>query len=404
MDIDVWYKLKIYLKCGKLKYLFLYFFYMLVINANPTEEYVTTYDTIYSSQNIVSPVTSFGTATWYWIDSTNKYIYIISPQTASPWITIRRHTYTSWVIWSWVTLTLSWFGTFTSQPVFYVLQGAKDWNFHLYCTGAGWSASFATLTIYPVTISGTTATLGTANTLPVVASYTVRNIFVKWAVIYVFYGLTAAPYTMDVTRKYSAWWSTLTWAALLNSIWVFTDSSGTLAGQTRMPVGSSYQYFPYYNASGGGARFNSSTDTWTNDSRIQWANMVADASGHLFILWKIILSDDTSVVWPQALAVSWALYPSDIINWLLLNGVSSGNHYFSGALIGNNRRIRHILWDTPDTAFAVIYSTDGWSTWKSIPFTSQLIWHSYELNIIWNLICLCSYNTINPSFATVEIV
>ncbi len=36
---------------------------MLVINANPTEEYVTTYDTIYSSQNIVSPVTSFGTAT-----------------------------------------------------------------------------------------------------------------------------------------------------------------------------------------------------------------------------------------------------------------------------------------------------------------------------------------------------
>lgn len=359
---------------------------MFVINANNGQEIVSQADYITNSQNVVTAVANYWSIIWYWIDATNKYIYIVSPQTASPWLTIKRHTYDSGVVWSGVTMTLSGFWTFASQPTFYLLQWANNWNFYLYCTAAGWSGSFATLTIYPVTISGTTVTLWTANTLPVVASYTIRNIFVKWAVIYAFYGLTAGPNTMDVWRKYSGSWANLSGGGLLTSIWAFTDSSGTLAGQTRMPAWSSYQYYYYFNSSGGGARFNTSTDTWENDSRIISWNMFPDTSGILFANWQIIATDDTASAGFTGLA--YGIMPSDITNWLFVSTNSGWAYYFGWAVIWDNRRIRRIHSWAQDTTLWMIYSLDWWTTWRVLRYTTTMISDNYNLNYFWDVICI----------------
>ena len=80
--------------------------------------------------------------------------------------------------------------------------------------------------IIPVGFTGDTVTLGTAITMPTIASYTVNFIFAKDDNLYVFYRLTASPYTVSEGRRWNgASWSNLTGTALPTSVLTANDSA-----------------------------------------------------------------------------------------------------------------------------------------------------------------------------------
>jgi len=376
---------------------------MLTVIANPPSEYFSNIDYRTSAQNIIPTVTNLWTVLSYWIDKTNKYIYILSPRTASTWFTIRRYDYNAWIIWSGVDITLSGFWTFTSQPIFHIFQGSHSWDFYLYCESAWWSASFAALTIYPITFSWTTATRWTANTLPVVASYTLRNLYAKWAVLYAFYALTGSPFTANVTRKFSGSWTTLTWNALLTSVWAFTWTWEMFAWQWRFPAWSSNTKLYLYHSSGWGAVFDTWTEAWSLETRITGDQIICDVSWITIVPNFVILADWTSIVWPSMPAVSSPVGSIwDMNNWIALNIVSSWSYYFSGWFVWAARILRRVFWTLQNDNCFVFYSTDNWTTWKTLPYLTTLISDFYNLNYRWDIICIPFYTT-TTKVMTVEV-
>lgn len=319
---------------------------------------------------------------------------MVVPYTASPFLVIKRFEYSGWVIKNETNITLSGFWAISTPPDFVTFQGSHSWDFFLYIS-SWWSGGLANLTAYPVTISWTTATLGTANTIPVVASYTVRHIFAKNTDLYAYYSLTASPYTSDVGRKWTGGsWNTLTGNALLSSVGSFGTNSWVSSGtQSCCPCWASWEWAYIYESGGPNstntwARLNTTTDTWELENRIRTAIM-SDINWYLHTAWTLIMNDDSSVVTNTSIPSEI----SDIHDWLLHSVYSSQTHYFNGNLIWNNRRIRKIHSPSRWSNYWMLYSLDWWTTWKGLQYLSTLISENYNLNYVGNIICIPFNNT-----------
>lgn len=379
---------------------------MLVVNTSQPKRLYTVAETVtaewqYASINTNADDSSKG----HWFDKTNKYVYIMYALTAAPYYAIDRYTYdTSGFLSNKTPITLSGFWTFSSAPTLIPMQWSHSANFYLACNWAGWSASFATLQIYPVTISGTTATLSATLSIPVIASYSINRIFAFGAVVYVFYRNTSTN-IIDTGRKYSWSWSSLAGAALPSSVvatvadstTAFQENYGWASNTQKVPAlwgWSSYNHF-FNNFEDGVWQytclsFNASTDTWSQASYI-FNRVFAELN------WKIILhltGNARTVILDTALALNWSFtwhsfwgLSSSRMNWPIIdlaNGLwifrfNNWNFatfwYYSGAA----KRIGKVACSTL-TGCGIIYSIDGWN-WKNWIPTS--ITDVFDLDYYW---------------------
>ncbi len=293
-------------------------------------------------------------------------------------------------------MTLSWFWTFTSQPDFTFIQWSHNWNFFIYCNSNWWSASFTAGKIYPVTISWTTATLGGANTVPTISSYTLRQLFANWTNIFAFYSLTSSPYTADVGRKWNgSTWSTLSWAALPTSLGVVQTQSyiNNWSYQgifSTLPIWTTTKYwYTIFDTSKHSLRFNLTTEVWSL-SWFTYGNFVWDPSW--LVIWsnKIQLKDDTSIPWPQQIINFYNV--NDIENWLLSTWYNTWNYYYSWCVAWLNKRFRKIVAYSANANYFALFSLDWWATWNSVIYISTLITNWYNFNYTGNLICYVFYS------------
>lgn len=295
---------------------------MLVLNTSQPKRLYTTPEIISAEwQNIAQINWSSNTQT-LWFNKTNKYVYILHARTDAPWLMIDRYTYdTNWKLSAKTPMTLSGFGTFTSEPTLLTFQGSHSWNFYIICSWEAWSASFAQYWIYPVSISWTTVTLWSTLSTPSVASYAPNRAFAVGAVVYVFYRHTSTS-VVGVGRKYSWSWSTLSGAALPTNIISDIDDGASIAGSygynwnfqrlnTIWAGSSNDKFFHLFMGSGYGRKtnlkFDAATDTWS-------------ASDYFFdkviweINWNIILHYETTqntYILNTSLTLIWKLHWHD---------------------------------------------------------------------------------------------
>lgn len=384
---------------------------MLVINANPTQEIVTEADYILNQNPTVTPSPySIGSYRHSWIDSTNKYMYFVYSMSSAPWFNIIRYSYaTPGVLSDPVNLTLSWFGTFSSQPIFGAFQWSVDWNFYLMFTTTAWSWQPAILTVYGVTITWDTATLDAWNTLPVIASYSPSKVFANWTTIYAFYYLTASPYTMwDWVKRNWSSWDTLTGDALPWSLWTIQEwsSSRLFWGKYRWWIlwwVNNDRFFGIFQTSDIVLYFDTSDDTWHITSIDRDLTNKISVDVNWYVMWSNgIFDNDLVVIWWWA--YKWSLCESDITNWFLVNNYGSSIN-LCWSLVWTDKRIRRVVGNA-STSWNnfILYSVDWGTTWKQLVYTSTLISDNYNLNIFGaNMIVLAIYMS-QASWLTVEVV
>lgn len=346
-----------------------------------------------------------------WYDLSNKYFYVVRSISVSPWLRIERYTYdTNGLFGSKTNITLSGFGTFTAAPRLATFQGAASWNFYLLCSDAGWSANFTADDVCTVSISGTTATKGANLSVPAVGSYNLNRCFAVGAVVYAFYNLTASPYTMNVWRKYSAGWSTLSGAALPSSVSpVEDDTRDTLTYATEVywgwankqrvnTIGAWSSYDKFFNVFirstfQWNLKFDAATDTWSLCDYI-FDQVFWEING------KVILHNTTSVkttilntslakIWEFVWQVFWALSNS-LLQWPihdLTNGVWEYRYWSSS--IGNMqffwffKWVGKRIWKVSASNIAgvgILFQIDS-NDWANFIPWSTALW--YELDYYW---------------------
>jgi len=383
---------------------------MLVLNTSqPKRVYTTPVRVDAEGQYILTDLHD-NTTVWQWFDYSNKYIYFVRSLSASPWLNIDRYTYdTNWNIGSLTPITLSSFGTFTSAPRFAAFQGAQSANFHLLCSGAGGSASFAVNDVYPISISGTTATKGTALSVPSVASYDLNRVFAKGAVVYAFYSLTASPYTCDVGRKYSGSWSSLTSGALPSSVTTVQDdniSSYTYATEVfggasdlqKCPaIGAGASFDKFYNLFRKWnysvcLKFDGNTDTWSAITymfdqvfwEISWNVIFHNKQNTI----TKILNTSLAEIWSLSGLSFWALSNSllqwpivDLTNWIwqFRNSTATPGISFFWFYTWSAKRLGKV-WFSNLAGGGVIFKIDSNNWWNMTPFSTSVL---QEMDYYW---------------------
>jgi len=369
---------------------------MLTLNTSQPKPLYTNAKTLKSiGQWLPASPSTIVTSSWF--DLSNKYIYLIESMSAAPWLQIRRFTYdTAWNIGSETPITLSGFGTFTSQPTLFSFQWSSSWNFYLSCAGAGWSANFVVDDVCTVSISWTTATKGSNLSVPVVASYTLNRVFAKGAVVYAFYRLTASPNTPDVGRKYSWSWSSLAGAALPTSVQSNIRDSGwlnvsyTQCKVNHLPVWSGAdKFYNYFSTSwfSGYLIFNASTDTWSASPyvftqaywEVNWECMIWEGSTPA--RWRILDS-----AWSEIWLLFWTLgnvngtqmMPLDLANWIWCYAWNTGWIFFHWYYSGAAKRAWKFV-SAVDGGALVKIDSNNWSHY----YSPNAITTPIELNYFW---------------------
>lgn len=373
---------------------------MLTVQTSQPKRMYTEQDIVYTAKWWFARILwSSITTACYWVDKTNKYLYVLRSRSSTPWLFCLRYTYdTNWKLWNKTEITLSWFWTFSSAPELYIFQGSHSWDFYIACSGAWGSANFTVKDICPVTVSGTTMTKWSNLSVPTVASYSVNRCFAVGAVVYVFYNLTASPYTMNVWRKYAGSWSTLAGNALPSSVQAYTsnwwdDFKNSMWWSNNywanvLWVGTGYdKFYNYFSTSEDNAIFDAATDTWSN-SPYYFTRMAADVWWWIILCSSIggtrILSSSLAEKWwmPKWNLGPWSMYSPimDIDSWILLwqhtTTFLAFYWYFSGAA----KRVWKV-YSTDVSGWSVLLtSIDSWNWWAfEITSTSQMP----ELDYFW---------------------
>ena len=335
---------------------------MITINANAGEILTSPVDYLNSNGYAF---TGYNSNSWQEcrIDRTNKYLYLVS-SIASPRMQIDRYTYDgNGNLTNLVTLTLSWFTWLANWVKFFWFQGSHSWNFFIYVDLNG-SGALATGNVYPVTISGTTATLGAAITPPTVASYTMTRVFAAGANVYARY--RSGSNVVDTWRKRNgSTWATLSGVALPSSVETCTMTNDSdRARQTLCPVGTS-NTLHYIGFDSGLLKFNTATDTRSlPEFRTRGvAYMVADVNGYLRLTpsWprgRLYYPNWTTIkvvgLWSTKRGVM------DLLGWIIRDNPMTQvqNPTLHDFYKWANKRIRRIL-----TWWHLVYSLDNGTTW-----------------------------------------
>lgn len=379
---------------------------------NPSQEIITNATYIANLGQQITPPFAVGSYRHSWIDATNKYIYFVYWQSAAPRFRIIRYSYaTPWTL-TWATeISLSWFWTFSAQPIFNTFQGWIDWNFYIFRNTTAWSWVPTALSAYPVTISWTTATLWTANTLPVIASYTVSKIFASWTTLYAFYSLTASPYTCDTGRKWN--WSsrdTLTGWAIPSSLWTMQDWANSRLIYNKFFTSiwawaNHNKFFTWFQTTNSTPYFDTSTDTWYLSSVLVTSTSLIWVDVNWFVRGSNGLFDNS--LQTISFANNYAPWtPSDILNWYVCADFSS-TITIAWATKWTNKRIRRVAWNAlASWVRYLLYSIDWWTTRKALHYISTLISDNYNLNLFWaNMIAIsCIMWETSNIYLTAEVV
>jgi hypothetical protein len=208
-------------------------------------------------------------------DTTAKKIYAFSNHNAGPWIFVDRYDYSIVnnrpVIGTKTAMTLSGFGTFTSQPQWFLFQNAQNTRWYAYFHTNGGSGSITAATCYEITIAGTTITLGASIAIPVIGSYERCFQFADGDNVWVFYRNTSTG-LVDTGRKWDrSSWTTLSGAALPTSInaaiaenatYDFTQAQSPYvnAALTRIVMGT--KFYKYFVQSAQALSFDTVSATW----------------------------------------------------------------------------------------------------------------------------------------------
>lgn len=395
---------------------------MFVLNANNQQEDIVTsaeyiesvWEQIYLSNN--------QTGYNYWIDKTNKYIYIVVSEYYR-WpsrLRIVRYSYGNWKLSNETPITLSWFGTFTSTPVYKISQWSHSGNFYIYWDSVGWSWSLTALTVTPVTISGTTATLGTAVTPEGVGGCTLNHIAPYWTTLYAIYQTTSTN-VPNVMKKWD--WSTWTdvtstphsvmnWYAYGAdiykwTIWVWTNNTDRYIGfpTVNMYSGGGYKYSEFM------LKFDFTTDTRSKTGIVSAYWFITDVNGFL-ICNKQMITPDGKIIPFFANVNAWWL-PSDIKNWLFPAFIETALSWytyniinFAWAAVWANKRIKNAFtyrWtSTPSPVALLLYSID-WGTTFQTRFFSSIDIPQYTLNLFWDIVAIV-YTWQAANYLSVEIV
>lgn len=374
---------------------------MLVLQTSQPKRLYTEAETVFSRSwsSLTIPWNDITTAC-YWIDKTNKYIYVLRSKNSAPWLCCYRFTYDiNWQLWSKTEMTLSGFGTFSSAPSLYIFQGSHSGNFYIACWATWWSANFTIRDICSVSVSGTTMTKGANLSVPTVGSYSVNRCFAVGSVVYVFYNLTASPYTMDVGRKYTWSWWTLSGAALPSSVQAYTHNGsnnfwntmweGNVYGSNVLWVWTSNdKFYNYFSWSDDNGIFDAATDTWSN-SPYYFTRMFPDVSG------QILLSayNYTFTLWTSGTKnwfIPWILLPPvtafvyspivDIDSWLFLWQHTTSNLIFYAYYKWTAKRLWKVYTSNISWWSSIMTRIDGWDWWwVALVSTSILM----ELDYFW---------------------
>lgn len=366
---------------------------MFVINANANQEILTNVKYISNIWQIYDFWENFYQGFMTLTDATNKYVYFVYNLNNAPYLKIIRFFYGNWKMENPTLMTLSGFWTFTSWPGMYVFQWSNNWNFKIYFSTNWWSWSITALTIYNLTFSWTTATLSSANTLPVIASYSVGTIFVKGDNIYVFYHLTASPYTCDTGRKWNGTsWVSLTGVALPSSLWTIANYNSSITFWwynsfyywTKMWAWTNRDNFYIkmlnWSTNAKNLIFNSTTESWSL-CPVNLYSISSDVNGFLMTSWNIIYPDWTIIEFNTTSSYgSWlVMWTTDIINWFFTSLWVSSTSFYLSWYFKWNWKLRRVSW-TPAQQYWILYSLDNGVTWTYLNYITNMISDNYLLN------------------------
>ncbi len=380
---------------------------MTYIDKNADQEIITDANYITNLWQKIVPLW-FQDQWWQWIDKTNKKYYFVYNMQNAPYFWITRYDYADWKMTNKTDMTLSWFGTFTSNPYIWTFQGSHSWDFNLFFYDKVDNVSLTTLTNYPITIVWDVVTLWSPNVLPVIASYSICNMISKWSDIYVWYKETAT-YVIDSWRKRN-WttWSTLTWDALPSSV---KECKATSAPEWTGNMQSKFPKYPwwtnfdkyycyyYYNSSSlTTMKFDISTETrsfpwFWND------NIWIDINWYIFAQYLMITPSGDEIPFMNSANLSLA---SDIVNWILGTSAGADAYYFSWFYAWENARIRRIAW-TVWVNQGMLYSLDDWVTRKALRYITTMISDNYNLDYVGDIKAFAFYPS-PTQYITVEIV
>jgi len=380
---------------------------MFWLNVNPSQEIITEADYIWSQWQIVNNG-AINSVNWYWLDSTNNYVYFCQALSSAPRFKITRRTITNWLFTNSTLMTLSWFWTLTSYFDFRIYQWSRNWNFQLYVVDKWWSASLVNWSCYPITISWTTATVWSWIAVPVIASKTLSFIACYSTKVYAFYSLTAWPNTLNDWRKYDWWWTSLTWTALPTAIWTFWNTQNMVSNyhNLKMPAGTNADkhWLEAYDASGysSALKFDFATETRENMWIWEYSWVSSDVNWNVFISTYMITPDLNRLKINGLNPGNLHYWPQKISEWLFNNYVWWSNYYFAWFFSWNDRRIRKIH-SVATSSLSMLYSLDWWATRKCLNYVSTLISADYNLNYFWDLKVLWIYPT-DTNVLAIEIV
>lgn len=362
---------------------------MITINANRSSNILSNPKYYYANQ-LQTEVQSI---TYYYTlaDKTNSYLYSFLNKSATDWFAIRRFSEDK----TSVILTLSWFWTFSTQPNLMAYQGSHSWDYYVYCAATGGSASFTVGNIYPVTISGTTATLWAAITPPTVASNTLAWLAFKWSTIYAWYYLTAWS-TMNEVRKYTWSWWTLTWSALPSSAWCVYGA--WFQHSCQLWTGTNMDNFYFRGTNSTSFRFNSTNETWyTHPDIIYWCDVDWYALGN-----STIYNPDLTYIniqsWTWQICFSKGV--SYLSKWLIIEYTSWSQYRLSWKQNLTNNTITRCLssWVSQSYWYFIIAS------WVITFIPNYIVWTNYVSDFLnidvtsWVILMLHS----NPANSFVE--